>query len=106
MLRKVFLVFLLVSFFGGKAFAQSEKLSSTVPRAVLMYQRSQQMAKDREFEKAIVQMQDAIRRDPKFGEAYLRLAGYYTTLANKGKAYENYKKGISLLAFNPNLAND
>jgi OOP family OmpA-OmpF porin len=106
MLRKVFLIFLLVSFFGGKGIAQTEKLSSTVPRAVLMYQRSLQLAKDREFEKAIVQMQDAIRRDPKFGEAYLRLAGYYTTLANKGKAYENYKKGISLLSFNPGLAND
>lgn len=96
----------LVLILCGEAFSQTDKLSSKVPRAVLMYQRSMTLAKDREFEKAIVQMNDAIKRDPKFGEAYLRLAGYYTTLGQKGKAYENYKKGIGLLAYNPALAND
>src|SRR5438045_836080 len=106
MLGKFGLIILLVLFFTCNAEAQTEKLSSTVPRAVLMYQRSLQMAKEREFEKAIAQMNDAIRRDPKFGEAYLRLAGFYATLANKRLAYENYKKGISLLSFNPALAND
>jgi OOP family OmpA-OmpF porin len=106
MLRKAGIILLLVFFICGKAFSQSEKLSSKVPRAVLMYQRSMNLAKEREFEKAIVQMNDAIKRDPKFGEAYLRLAGYYTVLGNKGKAFENYKKGIDLLAYNPALAND
>ncbi|HSI91696.1 MAG TPA: OmpA family protein [Adhaeribacter sp.] len=86
--------------------AQTEKLSTQVPRAALMYQRSMQAAKDRNFDKAIELMENAIRRDAKFGEAYLRLGGYFKLLGNKPAAYENYKKGISLMPFNPGLANE
>ncbi|KAA9345704.1 OmpA family protein [Adhaeribacter soli] len=106
MFRKSWLIVFFVCLLCPKVFAQSEKLSSTVPRAVLMYQRSMQAAKDRDFQKAIELMDNAIKRDPKFGEAYLRLGGYYKTMANKGLAFENYKKGISVLPFNPALVND
>ncbi|MBK0402705.1 OmpA family protein [Adhaeribacter sp. BT258] len=100
--------FILLMIFGffGTVLAQSEKVSSNVPRAVLMYQRSMDAAKDRNFDKAIELMENAIKRDPKFGEAYLRMGGYFKLLGNKAKAYENYKKGISLLPFNPALVND
>src|SRR5690606_7137590 len=104
---KSFGFFLLLIFvLSVPALAQSDKLSSSVPRAVLMYQRSMDAAKNRNFEKAIELMENAIKRDPKFGEAYLRMGGYYKLLGNKQKAHEQYKKGIGLLAFNPNLVND
>ena len=94
-----FILFLLL-FIVGSVFAQTEKVSSTVPRAVLMYKRSLDAAKEREFDKAIELMENAIKRDARFGEAYLRLGGYYKLLGNKNFALENYRKGISLLPFN------
>src|SRR6478736_3022237 len=100
-----FILLLLLGFIGT-AFAQSDKVSSNVPRAVLMYQRSMDAAKDRNFDKAIELMENAIKRDPKFGEAYLRLGGYFKLLGNKHAALENYTKGISLLPFNPALSSD
>ena len=51
-------------------------------------------------------MENAIKRDARFGEAYLRLGGYYKLVGNKNFALENYRKGISLLPFNPALAGD
>jgi OOP family OmpA-OmpF porin len=106
MLKKIGFIFFLVFIFWQEAFSQTEKLSSTVPRAVLMYQRSMQAAKDRNFEKAIELMDNAIKRDPKFGEAYLRLGGYYKTLANNGAAFSNLKKGITILPFSATLVNE
>lgn len=103
--KKFGFIFFLLLFTVGAAFAQ-EKVSSTVPRAVLMYKRSLDAAKEREFDKAIELMDNAIKRDGKFGEAYLRLGGYYKLLGNKSNALENYRKGISLLPFNPALVND
>ncbi len=100
------ILFLILFCFAGFAVAQSEKVSSTVPRAVLMYKRSLDAAKEREFDKAIELMENAIKRDGKFGEAYLRLGGYYKTLGSKGKAYSFYKQGVTLLPFSPGYATD
>src|SRR5688572_2177635 len=99
-------IFIFLLFTLETALAQTEKVSSNVPRAVLMYKRSLDAAKEREFDKAIELMENAIKRDGKFGEAYLRLGGYYKLLGNKGIALENYRKGLSLLPFNPALVND
>lgn len=104
--KKVGIIILILFSFFGYGQAQSDKVSSNVPRAVLMYKRSLDAAKEREFDKAIELMESAIKRDAKFGEAYLRLGGYYKLLGNKNTAFENYRKGISLLPFNPGLVGD
>jgi OmpA-OmpF porin, OOP family len=98
MLRYLFL-FLLTLSFSFQALAQSGPYSTRNVKAISYYDKALQYVKARDFDKAIGSLETAVKRDPKFGEAYVKAASLHRTLGNKEAALENYEQGFNHLKF-------
>lgn len=79
------LLALLVSFQG-----YSQQLSTTNKKAIKLYDESRNLVRMRQFDQAIENLHAAVRKDPSFAEAYLRLAGIYKNLNDQESANQNY----------------
>ena len=95
-LTKVFLSLLLVFAFS---FSHSQNLlSSTNKKAVKLYRKAQEKAKERDFETAIDLFRSSLKADPLFSEAYLRKGGLYNAMGVEDSVYTNLKKYLELSA--------
>lgn len=88
------------------AVAQPAALSTKSNKAADLYQKAQKYAAERNIKKALTALEAAIEKDPNFGEAYLKAAGIHKLNGNPSATFELYKKGLSLLPFNPALASE
>ncbi len=84
------LFLLLFLFFSVPAFSQT--FSTTNKKAIKLYQEADLLLKQRNFDPAIVNLQEAIQKDPNFVEALTKLAGVYKLLGNADKAKQLYIK--------------
>lgn len=86
-------VWLLISvlLFTLPGFGQ-ETLHTSDKKAIKFYEKSEELFKEREFEKGITSLRNAIKRDPDFAEAYLKLAGVYNFLRVLDSAFQNYQR--------------
>lgn len=95
MRRYLFLIFLC---FSISAFSQS-----TIKKAQNSYEDAQQFVRQNIFDEAIKHLNDAIKADPKFQNAYLQLGDIYKRLRNTQKAKENYRLAVAAAPVeNPN----
>ena len=68
------------------------QLHTSDKKAIKLYEKSDEQFKVREFEKGIASLKGAIKRDPEFAEAYLKLAGVYNFLRVNDSAFNNYQR--------------
>lgn len=61
-----------------------------------MYTKAMNVARDGQYLEGIRMMQEAVRIDPKFLDAYLSIGGIYGELKDYRKAVENYEKAKAL----------
>ena len=101
MMPRFLLCLLLTCFLTVQAWSQSSQLSTRNSKAISYYNKALQQIKGREFEKAIVTLNNAIKRDATFGEAYVKAAGLHRVLGNQAVALELYQKGFSFMEFSP-----
>ena len=100
------LLLALLCLFSYMLQAQPNKpvLSTKSNKAIQLYQEGLKHSRMRLYENAVSSFQQAIKKDEQFGEAYLKLANVYRAIGEDYKAYEAYKKGLSLLPVKPELA--
>ncbi|HSB92730.1 MAG TPA: hypothetical protein VLC28_06410, partial [Flavitalea sp.] len=72
-------------------------------KATALYTKALEKARDGLFKEGIAILNDAVRIDPRFADAYLSIAGMYGELKNYHAAIENYQKAK---AIDPNYFQD
>src|SRR5690606_2976735 len=65
-------------------------------KAKALYDKGLELAQDGYYPQALEQLQEAIKKDPKFVDAYLSLAGVYGQIKNYAACVLNYEKAFSL----------
>lgn len=93
MKRLAGLIFLL--FFLKMARAQNEPPSIN-KKALDLYNKAMQLAQDDHFLEGIQALQDAVKIEPNYIDAYLSIAGMYGELKNYQAAIDNYEKARSI----------
>lgn len=88
------------------AFAQRPGLSTKSKKAADLYNKAQKYVLERNPKRALEALEQAIEKDPNFGEAYIKAAGLHKMNGNQPAAFDAYNKGLSLLPFNPALAQE
>lgn len=88
------------------ACAQQAGLSTKSSKAADLYNKAQKYILDRDLKKALDALEEAIEKDPEFGEAYIKSAGIHKMNGNPPAAYEAYKKGLGIVPFTPGLATE
>lgn len=71
-----------------------------------LYYKAEEAAQARDFNKALVYLADAVERDPKYADAYLKIAHLHRQMGNKPEVFENLQKGLTLKPFSPALVNN
>ncbi|MFN6946747.1 MAG: OmpA family protein [Cytophagaceae bacterium] len=88
---------LVVLFFCLSSFySYSQTLSTTNKKAIKLYEEADMLIKQRKFDEAIANLEQAIKKDPQFVEAYLRLGSSHKLLRNHEPARENFLKAVQL----------
>lgn len=100
-MTKHLLAFLLLLTMSAASFAQQHKLSTTSSKAAKLYEKADVYAMNRDFERALQSLAEAIEKDPQFVEAYIRAAKLQKMMGNKTAVYELLKKGLPLVPFTP-----
>lgn len=105
MYKNLFFAFLLVCLTSYACLSQTKNLSTSSRKAENLYFKAEDYAKARDFNRALDALADAVKQDPNFGEAYLRAAHLNRMMGQKAATYENLRKGLSLLPYNPAYVN-
>ncbi|WMJ73485.1 OmpA family protein [Cytophagaceae bacterium ABcell3] len=84
--------------------AQERSLSTTNKKAKKLYQKADELIKQRDFDSAIDALKKAVKKDPEFTEAYLRLGSSYKLLRNDKEARKNFLKAVELKPDHKELA--
>lgn len=92
--------------FVFSATAQQAPLSTKSSKAADLYHKAQKHVAERDLKKALAALEEAIKKDPNFGEAYIKAAGIHKMSGNQPATFASYKKGLALLPFNPALAQE
>lgn len=96
-MRKYFLLIFLC--FNQLVYGQS-----TVRKAQNSYEDAQQYVRQNVFDEAIKHLNNAVKFDPKFQQAYLQLGDIYKRIRNIQKAKENYRLAVNAAPVeNPNI---
>lgn len=94
---KYFFLFVFLS--GHLAYSQSN-----VRKAQNSYEDAQQYIRQNVFDEAIKHLNNAVKLDPKFQQAYLQLGDIYKRIRNTQKAKENYRLAVNVAPVeNPNF---
>jgi len=101
--RILVLIFLgLVSTFS---YAQ-QALSSSNKKALKLYEKGQNKAKERDFESAIALFTSALKQDPSFYEVHLRIGSLYNAMGMEDSVYSNLGGYLNLTSTpNPTILN-
>jgi len=65
-------------------------------KAIEIYNRAIEKAQNDQYTEAIADLQEAIKRDPNYVEAYLSLAGVYGQMKNREQSVVTYEKAFAL----------
>jgi outer membrane protein OmpA-like peptidoglycan-associated protein/tetratricopeptide (TPR) repeat protein len=65
-------------------------------KVVEIYNRAIEKAQEDRYNEAIIDLQEAIKRDPKYVDAYLSLAGVYGQMKNREQSIAIYEKAFAL----------
>src|SRR5450631_549012 len=86
-------VLLFIICFGVQAQYDPSKVK---PRAAQLYAKALEMAEGDNFKQGIETLQQAVKIDSTFADAYLSLAGMYGEIKNYQRAIDNYEKAKNI----------
>jgi len=92
-LRPFLMPFLLLITLNGGAQYDVSRINK---KAVEAYNKALEKAQDGKYSDAVESLQEAIKRDPKYVDAYLSLAGVYGQIKAHEKSVETYEKAFAL----------
>ncbi|EJF09157.1 lipopolysaccharide assembly protein LapB [Pontibacter sp. BAB1700] len=104
MLKPLLLLTLITFSVATSCLAQGRPASNS-RKAVTLYYKAEEAAQARDFNKALTYLDEAIERDPKYADAYLKIAHLHRAMGNKPEVFENLQKGLALKPFNAGLMN-
>ncbi|MBL7699684.1 MAG: OmpA family protein [Chitinophagaceae bacterium] len=93
--RLFYITTLLLSFFSFRASGQYDP-SKIKTKAGTLYSQALNRAGEGEYREAIKMLEDAVKIEPKFLDAYLSLGGVYGELKEYRNAVENYEKAKAI----------
>ncbi|MFD2245154.1 OmpA family protein [Pontibacter ruber] len=105
MYKQLLFTLLLILGVSVTGFAQNQPLRTKSKKAENLYYKADDYVKARDFERALQTLDEAIEKDPKFGEAYLKAAHLHKMMGNKAATFDYLDKGLSVLPYNAGLAN-
>ena len=70
--------------------------SISSPKAIKLYEKASGLMKERQFDKALVMLEKAVKTEPKFVEAYLNLAACYKIFGKDSLAKKSYFEAAAL----------
>jgi OmpA-OmpF porin, OOP family len=88
--------FLFLPFFLFTAFSFAQEYSTTNKKAIKEYEEANALLHNRKFSEAIQLLEAAIKKDPNFVEAHLKVASAYRTMADDEHAKPHYYKAAEL----------
>ena len=91
--RVILLAYLLSASLAGLAQYNPEKVNK---KAAMLYSRALDLARDGDFKGGIGYLQQAVKVDGRYEEAYLSMAGMYGEMKNYQGAIENYEKAKAI----------
>jgi outer membrane protein OmpA-like peptidoglycan-associated protein len=78
-------------------FSQAQYDPSRIPvKAQEAYEKALSKIDQEKWDDALESLQEAIRREPRYLEAYVSLAGVYSELKDRRKSIENYEKAFAI----------
>jgi OmpA-OmpF porin, OOP family len=84
---------------------EAPRSGSSSRKAVTLYYKAEEAAQARDFNKALNYLAEAVERDPKYADAYLKIAHLHRAMGNKNEVFENLQKGLALKPFHAGLMN-
>ncbi|MDX5417938.1 MAG: OmpA family protein [Hymenobacteraceae bacterium] len=105
MVKQLLLSLLLLLSTISYSSAQTGKSSTNSRKAVTLYYKAEEAAQGRDFNKALLYLAEAVERDPKYADAYLKIASLHRAMGNKLEVFENLQKGLALKPYSPALVN-
>ncbi|GGK70214.1 cell envelope biogenesis protein OmpA [Rufibacter glacialis] len=93
-------MFLLVGWVVPVA-AQTPAGGSSNTKAQKAYEEGIKQVQGRNFEKALLAFQDAVKRDTAFAEAHLQAANLFRILQKEEEAYQHYRRGLTQRELKP-----
>jgi OmpA-OmpF porin, OOP family len=103
---RLLLLVLFLAGFSAHTFAQKATGGTTNGKAQKAFEEGSKLVQARNFPKALLSFEEAIKRDSTYGEAYLQAAGLYRIMQKPEEAYQSYRRGLPLLPEQGRLAND
>lgn len=86
--------------------AAQAKVPITNTKAKNLWEKAQQQAKDREFNKAIETLTSLNQKFPSLGEPFLLKGQLYKAMGEMRPAFEAYREGVEKMPFDPARMND
>jgi outer membrane protein OmpA-like peptidoglycan-associated protein/tetratricopeptide (TPR) repeat protein len=77
-------------------YAQGYDPDKVPKKAQALYQQAYEKARDENYPAAIQLLQQAVKVDPRFADAYLSIAGMYSEMKQYQEAIENYEKARAI----------
>lgn len=84
---------LLISYIANAQWYDPEKINHD---AITIYNLANNKARNGDYETAIKMINEALKKEPKYVDAYLSLAGIYAEMKNYTEAITNFQKAFSL----------
>ncbi|GJM60789.1 OmpA family protein [Persicobacter diffluens] len=105
MIRKIFAIITLMLFGGINLYAQGHQgFSTSSKKAIKLYDQATVLLKARQFPEAERKLFDALKKDPDFIEAHLRLASIYSLYRKPQYEKEHLEKVATIANGNPKYA--
>ncbi|MEP5612941.1 MAG: OmpA family protein [Cyclobacteriaceae bacterium] len=83
-----------------------QSLSSSNKKALKLYEKGQNKAKERDFDAAITFFGSALKQDPSFYEAHMRIGSLYNAMGMEDSVYSNLKAYLEKTSLpNPTILN-
>lgn len=106
MLKPLLISLLLVLLSFSLTHAQARRAGTTNRKAESLYNKADEAARARDFNKALNLLSEATQRDPRYGDAYVRAAQLHKLMGNKQAVFESLEKGLELLPFSAGQTNN
>ena len=94
MMSRILGLFLWLMVIGLAEVDAQQELTSSSKKAIKLYEEANNLLRQRRFNAALIELSNAVEKDPSFTEAYLKMAGIFRTLADFQNAATYYEKAV------------
>lgn len=85
--------------------AQNRSLNTTSKKAESLFNKADEYIRARDFDRALAALNEAVKKDPNFPEAYFKAANLYKMMGDKAAMFDQLQKGMAVAPHSPAFAN-